>query len=452
MSAIKSTASPLILGRSTDPAPKRPFGFTDHSTRAPTGALRGLVTYGGDSHLMTFGSTGSGKTAGPVISNALSHPGQLIVFDCKGDVLAATSRRRRELGQQVHVLDLRDGNSAQGSLNPLHLARRCGGEIAVVARSYAAQVVARLGTERDPFWNDWAETMLTGGIAWLLTDRPAPEQNMSALFDLFNHEDPVYHIATLLDDKSAVRQRCARTAFVGLLSLPERETRPSVLASTQQHLRCWDSDLIRRVTSTTSFDLDALIAGEPMSLYIVVPPYRMEAYRPLLRLWFAGLLSVLMQREYVPETRTLLLCDETASFGKVDAFVTAATLMRSSGVQLWSFWQNPSQLEIYGSHARTLVDNSGVLQLLGAPNRRMAQEFAALVGGIDADEIMGMSPQEQVVLIDGGKPRRLRRIRYFEEPMFSGQYDAVKKPRAQPHQPRLPLSLNEDGEGAERGG
>jgi type IV secretion system protein VirD4 len=229
MSAIH-TNSQLILGRKLDPVPKRPFGFTDHSTGASTDAERGLVTYGGDSHLMTFGSTGSGKTAGPVICNALAHPGQLIVFDCKGDVLAATARRRRELGQEVDVLDLRDGNCGQGSLNPLHLAQRCGGEIAVVARSYAAQVVARLGTERDPFWNDWAETMLTGGIAWLLTDRPAPEHNMSALFDLFNHEDPVYHIATLLDDKSAVQQRCARAAFVGLLSLPERETRPSGFA------------------------------------------------------------------------------------------------------------------------------------------------------------------------------------------------------------------------------
>ena len=40
-----------------------------------------------------------------------------------------------------------------------------------------------------------------------------------------------------------------------------------------------------------------------------------------------------------------MLCDEIASLGPMDAFLMASTLMRGWGLTLWSFWQNPSQLE-----------------------------------------------------------------------------------------------------------
>jgi type IV secretion system protein VirD4 len=43
-----------------------------------------------------------------VICNALKHTGQLIVMDIKGEIHAATARARRAMGQEVHVLDMRD--------------------------------------------------------------------------------------------------------------------------------------------------------------------------------------------------------------------------------------------------------------------------------------------------------------------------------------------------------
>jgi type IV secretory pathway TraG/TraD family ATPase VirD4 len=48
--------------------------------------------------------------------------------------------------------------------------------------------------------------------------------------------------------------------------------------------------LVRRVTGSTTINLDALIASEPMTLYIIVPPARLTAYKPLLRAWLSGLL------------------------------------------------------------------------------------------------------------------------------------------------------------------
>jgi type IV secretion system protein VirD4 len=401
----------LILGRSSRNC--KSFGFASRA-RPETGDL---ITYSGDGHLITFAPTGTGKTSGPVISNALTHPGQLIVLDMKGEVHAATAKARRAMGQQVHVLNLRDG-AATGSLNPLDLAIRCGSDPVAVARSFAAEMVERGENERDRFWNDWAETMITGGLAWMITDCQPEECNLATLFDLFTCDDVPYRLATMMDDKEKLRNRASRAAFSSFLQLSERDTRPSVMGTTLTHLRLFDSDMIRGLTDESTIDLDALIAGEPMSLYIIVPPSRLTAYRPLLRIWLSGLILALTQRKTPPKERTLMLCDEIGNLGRLDALLTAITLLRSWGLTLWTFWQNAAQLQIYGAQANTLVDNAGVIQAFGARNLRMAQDFANLVGSVSPQDIMSMAKDEQILLIEGNT-LQCRQARYYNDAHFS---------------------------------
>jgi type IV secretion system protein VirD4 len=401
--------SGLILGRGS--AASRGMGFSSRVEKK-TGEL---VTYSGEGHLITFAPTGTGKTSGPVITNALKHPGQLIVLDMKGEVYAATADARRAMGQEVCVIDLRD-DGENGSLNPLDLAARCGTDPAAMARAFAAEIIERGAEERDRFWNDWAETMIAGAVAWLLADLPQEERRLSRVFDLFTGDDVTYEIAVMLDAKK-VSHRAAKAAFASFLQLPEQNTRGSVLGTVQSHLRLFDSDLVRRVTDSSTMDLDAFIAGEPMSLYIIVPPSRLQAYRPLLRMWISGLILLLTQRKRKPKERTLMLCDEIGNLGRIEALLTATTLLRSWGLTVWTFWQNAAQLQIYGPQANTLVDNAGVIQAFGARNLRMAQDLANLIGGIAADEILHMAPDGQILLVEG-RVIRCKQSRYYEDRMF----------------------------------
>jgi len=401
--------SKLILGRSV--AAARTMGFVARDN-VEAGEL---VTYSGDGHLVTFAPTGTGKTSGPVITNALKHPGQLIVLDMKGEVFAATAQARRDMGQDVYVIDLRDGSDS-GSLNPLDLAARCGTDPAATGRSFAAELIERGSDERDRFWNDWAETMIGGAAAWLLADRPAEERRLSSLFDLFTDDDVTYRLAVMLDKKE-VPNRAARAAFASFLQLPDQNTRPSVLGTVQSHLRLFDSDLTRRLTDSTTMDIDGFLAGKPMSLYIIVPPFRLNAYRPLLRLWLSGLILLLTQRKHPPQERTLMLCDEIGNLGRLEALLMATTLLRAGGLTVWSFWQNAAQLQIYGSQANTLLDNAGVIQIFGIRNYRMAQDLANVVGGISADALLGLPKSEQILLIES-KLQRCRQVRHYEDREF----------------------------------
>lgn len=406
----KELSLQLILGRSTS-GRSRGIGF---GREAREGGR--LLTYSGDAHLMTFAPTGGGKTSGPVICNALTHPGQLIVIDIKGEIYAKTADARRAMGQEVHVLDMRD-TPLPGSLNPLDLVVFGGTDIAALSRAFAAELIERGEGEKDRFWNDWSETMVAGGIAWLLADNPPEKRTLGKVFDLYMQGDVDYELAVLMDKPGVVKSRAARAAFGAYLQMSAEVTRSSVLASTQTHLRLFDSDMMRRLTDTSSMDINALVAGEPMSLYIIVPPFRLTAYRPLLRLWLSGLILAATNRTKVPPQRTLMLCDEIGNLGRIDAFLTAATLLRSSGVTLWTFWQNLAQLQTYGAQANTLIDNAGVIQVFGMRNLRASQEIAAILGGISGEQIMNLSPDEQILLIEG-KLTQGKQVRHYSDVIF----------------------------------
>jgi type IV secretion system protein VirD4 len=407
----------LILGRSLHES--EPVGF--HTQKYCTPEDGTLITYNGDGHLMTIAPTGTGKTSGPVISNALHHPGQLIVLDIKGEVHRITARTRREIGP-VHVIDLRDDYEGQDCINPIELTYLGGSEIGVLARTLASDLVVRTGQEKEPFWNDWAETLIAGALSHVMEDCPYEKMNLSHVFDIFHNDDVKYGLAVMLDSK-VVRSKSAHSAFAALLQINADQTFGGILSTTQQHLRLFGSDLVKRLTSNTSVDLPALIAGEPMTIYIIVPPHRLRLYRPLLRTLLSGLLTLFTLRKNLPPHRTLMLCDEIGNLGYLEAFVTAATLLRASGVTMWSFWQNFAQLEQYGHDARTMLDNAGVIQLFGCRNFRMAQDFVDVVGGISADEIMRLPPDEQLLLIEGGLPTRAKAVRYYKEPIFARLYD-----------------------------
>ena len=405
----------FLLGRTGRAAPKRrAVGF--HAEDAPEPEEDdSLIRYSGDSPLMTLAPTGAGKSSGPVICNLLNHPGQAIVLDVKGKVYELTAEHRRRMGQEIHVLDLRDGNHGKGALNPFDIARRLGTEISSTCRAFASEIVHRTGNERETFWVAWAETMVTAGLAYLWQHVPEEERRISKLYDLYHPKDTTYSIAVLLDTTIGMN-KTAYDCWAAYLELSERETRPSVLASTTEHLHLYESDLIRRLTDTTTIDLDALVAGEPMTIYITVPPYRLAAYSPILRLWLSGLMNLLGTRQSVPKHRTLMLVDEAGQLGRMESFITASTLMREYGLSIWTIWQNAAQLEIYGSQARTLIDNAGVIQCFGMRNSRMAGEIAALIGGISAERLVGMGKDEQMLAIDGAGPKVVRQIRYYEEP------------------------------------
>ena len=79
--------------------------------------------------------------------------------------------------------------------------------------------------------------------------------------------------------------------------------------------------------------------------------------------------------------RTLVMIDEAASLGPLQEVSRGDSLLRSRGVQLWTFWQNLSQLkQMYPAEWQTHLDNCGVIQTCGFGTPAVAREWSELLG------------------------------------------------------------------------
>ena len=79
-----------------------------------------FLTYTGESHLLTVGSTRSGKGVGAIIPNLLKYPGSIFVVDPKGENVTATAELRQALGHDIVVIDpWHVTNQPSTSYNPL---------------------------------------------------------------------------------------------------------------------------------------------------------------------------------------------------------------------------------------------------------------------------------------------------------------------------------------------
>lgn len=68
--------------------------------------------------------------------------------------------------------------------------------------------------------------------------------------------------------------------------------------------------------------------GDPMTIYIVVPPHMLVSHGRLLRLWVGSLMTAIMRRRARPPLSTLFILDEAAQLGTFNELRQAVTLLR----------------------------------------------------------------------------------------------------------------------------
>jgi hypothetical protein len=164
-----------------------------------------------------------------------------------------------------------------------------------------------------------------------------------------------------------------------------------------------------------SYDFEKLLKGENISTYIAFPPSKIRAHPMLFRLLVEGLMNVTLHRDKRPEKATLFLLDEVAQLGRMEFLITAKTLLRGYGVQVWSFWQDVSQLQSnYPLEWRTLLNNSRVIQIFG---RNMSGQPTEIYNalGFSADALVNLDTNNMLAWVDSPHMKVLQRpISYLD--------------------------------------
>ena len=414
-----SLAGSLLLGwRSSTPTL---FGFAHDIPVRPL--PEEPLLYAGEGHLITVAPTRSGKGRGVLVPNLLLYPGSVVVFDPKGELYRMTARRRREMGQRVVRIDPCGVlGPPTDTLNPLDIFKLDNADLETDAQTLAEWLSQGNRGTKEPFWDLSGSALHSALIAHVASAFPETERNLESVRKLLMNDDVVYNLAVLMDRDGKTMNRMAHdeiAAFLGTTDI----TRSGILATALAYIKPFLSPRMAAALSNSTFNLADLVDGEPLSIYLVLPPDKLRSHKALLKMWVGTLLKALTSRTEIPQQRTLVLMDECAQLEGFPYLETLITLCAGYGVQCWTFWQDMAQLKsCYPTSWETILNNCAVVQTFGIHNRRMATQWSDYLEH-GPEMLADLPPERQVVHIHGQGEFCCRRPDYLCDRLFVGLFD-----------------------------
>lgn len=406
------------------------------------------MRYPGDAHLITFAPTGSGKGVSAVLPNLLDYEGPVVCIDPKGENAAITARRRREMGQDVHLLDpwhLVTKNPA--SFNPLQWLDEKDPHFTDDAMMLADTLVMN---DRQDHWQLEATALIAGVVMYVAAHEPDSRRNLLRVNHLLALPQDKFGdlLTAMMESHIPAIKRCA-AKFKG--KAPNEAS--GVLSSAQSHLHFLESDSIGKVLEKSSFDLRDLKNEEKkMSIFLVLPAEKLASHSRWLRLMISLTLAALVREKRPMKKPVLFLLDEFAALGQLKMVETAMGLMRGYGVKLWPILQDLSQLR--GSYPKaweSFIANAGTIQVFGTNDQSTADYFSRMAGQttvmagseshgstrnsssrsysrmgralFQPDEIRRINPVDQILFVQGMHPFICGKAFYYAMSEFEGLHD-----------------------------
>jgi len=425
-----------------------------------------LLRYDGPAHLITLAPTRAGKGVGTVIPNLLAAERSVLVIDPKGENARIAGEARRRFGT-VHVLDpFEVSGMPSAAYNPLDRLAPDSLDLGEDAASLTeALVMDPPGQVTEAHWNEEAKAILGGLIMFCVCHEDRERRTLATIREYLTlPPEKLRALLELMQDSDAAGGLIARAAN-RFLGKADREA-ASVLSNAQRHTHFLDSPRIATVLSRSDFhfsDLRHRIA----SVFLVLPPNRMDAYSRWLRLLVSQALQDIARDAEASvrplsglagaqggtqrlQTPTLFLLDEFAALGRLEAVERAMGLMAGYGLQLWPILQDMSQLkDLYGERAGTFIANAGVQQVFGVNDFETAKWLSQMMGQETAgfqtdsfkpgdgpsfsnnltgrdlltpDEIMQLRPENQLLRVQGQATAVAQKLRYYADPEFKGLF------------------------------
>jgi type IV secretion system protein VirD4 len=438
-----------------------------------------LLRLPGQLSVMLSAPTRSGKGVGVVIPNLLNWPDSVVVLDIKGENHEITAGYRAAHGQAVYAFSPFDADARSHRWNPLSAVRADAlhrvGDLLAIGQVFFPN--DGTGTSSEAFFNDQARNLFMGLGLYLLETPSLPRSFGEMLRQSSGKGRP---LKDHLSDTIAERERDGRPLSAECLDSLQRllsnseNTLTSIVATFNAPLTVFADTVVDAATSADDFRLEDL-RRQRMSVYVRIPPNRLQTARPLLNLFFSQLVSLNTQRlpDQDPALRfqCLLVNDEFAAMGRVGVICAAAAFLAGYNLRLLTVVQAMSQLDaLYGEkEARTFATNHG-LQILYAPReQRDADEYSAMLGHFTQratsnsrsrsfghhghtttghnesgqrralllpQEFKELGPDRLVVICENCKPILADKIRYHREEVFR------KRIRPAPPVPQMDMALH----------
>jgi type IV secretion system protein VirD4 len=344
--------------------------------------------------VVAFGPPQSGKSAGLAVPALLEWEGPAVASSIKTDLLAATERRRRDLGE-VLVFDPfgLTGHPSHG-WSPLGEAQTWDGALEVAWRLAAVGELDSRSVEGGDFWTIAAEQRLApllyaaaksqGGIEALVRwtygqGSREIDQTLAQLAGEASNDEELAGAHAAYDAVRAFEAQADRT-------------RSSIESTAQALLRAYRFTRVARSARRSEITADRLL-GSPATLYLVGDAKAAKLLRPL----FLALVGEVVDGAYEMATRAggalalpLLLClDEAGNVAPLPNLGEIASTAPSHNIQLLSIFHDLAQARSrYGRQAETVINSHRARMLLpGVADLDTLRYFAGLLGEEEALEV-----------------------------------------------------------------
>ncbi len=409
-----------------------------------------LLRYAGPAHLLTMAPTRTGKGVGTIIPNLLTLDRSILCIDPKGENAVITAKARDRFGP-VHILDPFGVTGLPSfAFNPLGRLDQEHPDAMEDANALAEALVQDApGETGEAHWNEEAKALLSGLILQIAAAEPAERRDLPTLREYLTLAPEAFSELLKRMQQSPEAHGLIARAANRHLGKADREA-AGVISTAQRHTHFLDSPRMGAVLSRSDFAF-ADLKHRTTTIFLVLPPDRLDTYARWLRLMLTASLTAVAREPSQLREPVLFLLDEFASLGRLPAIERAMGLMAGYGLQLWPILQDIHQLRaIYGPRAGTFLSNAGVLQIFGVNDHETARLVSDLLGNetiqfqtmsraLDAtetgityathqtgrqlltpDEVRGLNSETGLLFLAGSRPVLAQKLRYYADREFAG--------------------------------
>lgn len=446
--------SGVFFGKSSIPSPAHLGPFEKHQG-GPVFSLP-------ENHAIIIGRTRTGKGTRVIIPTLLRQlTSSCICIDPKGENAAVTARARIDpfpgkpgFGHTVHIINpwgelaptFKSLGLSFATYNPLDLLVQGDPNAVSIAQDLSAAICAiQKGGSKDLFWSQSAGSVLTSVLLWL-TDQPGETKTLGRAREIVTAVDfrkkLLPEIAASGAFGGAIRENAGPFVFMA------QETFSGVMGNLAQHTAFLSDPQIKAATATSTFSMLDLIR-KPVTVYLVIPPYKMDIQRTWLRLLISAGMQTYKHYMDKKRNRCLFLIDEFPALGRLDEVPRDIATMAGYGVDFLLAAQGLDQLrEVYGDAAATILNNCAYKWFCNVNDLHSAEYLSKTLGNktvqtvghsgsstmsptggstgssttfgqtgrplLMPDEILNLGRETAILLAPGTKPQYLRPVDYWK--------------------------------------
>ena len=375
------------------------------------GILLGQWGAGRNARLIGWSLEGSAITVAPpragkgatIALNLLSpgdrgFQGSTVTIDPRGELWCIASRRRRQLGRRVLLLDpfgVAKGHKAQFSdthlpdvtsaaYNPLDFIRKDEGQAVrdINVLLDALLTPPRPGAHQNSMhFHDSARAIIAGYMAWVRFHAPLKERTLQTLQRMLSW--PPDKREKFAEEVQEMERFAGGLTHIAVERQAQvgKEEGGSNFTTVANQLSFLNFPELLEHTRKSSFDPLDLADGDT-DLFVVAPEETIEHVKGWLRLWVAIPNAV---AGIEPLKRDLLIViDEMPRLGYLKPVMDGYTMAAGKGVHFWCFAQSISALDsTWGrEHRKTLLHLAELVQILGFPrtDAEGAEELSKAIG------------------------------------------------------------------------